>query len=100
MIPIRCFTCTKVVGNLWEPFKQKLQDDRSPNEALYELGLTRYCCRRMLISHLDLTDKFLMYNCPSYTTDANDSSPVDERVEKSGPVNIQQQILRVASRHL
>ncbi len=94
MIPIRCFTCGKLVGNLWEPYKQKLQQDKSANAALDELGLDRYCCRRMLISHLDLSDKFLMYNCSSHSngTESSCSSP------ESIPMNIQQQMLGLQTR--
>lgn len=31
-------------------------------EAFEQLGLTRYCCRRMLLTHVDLIDKLMLYN--------------------------------------
>jgi len=59
MVPVRCFTCGKVVGENWEEFKARSATkagDEDPEEVLDELGVERQCCRRMLVSHKDLVD--------------------------------------------
>ena len=38
-----------------------LHADFSEREALDELGLRRYCCRRMVLTHVDLIEKKLAY---------------------------------------
>ena len=66
IIPVRCFTCAKVIGNKWEAYQKLLSEGVSKEEALTQLGLKRYCCRRMLLTHVDLIDKFLEYPQPKF----------------------------------
>ncbi|XP_071831178.1 uncharacterized protein [Apostichopus japonicus] len=61
IIPIRCFTCGKVIGSKWEAYLGLLQAEYTEGDALDALGLKRYCCRRMLLSHVDLIEKLLNY---------------------------------------
>ncbi|AKH97940.1 DNA-directed RNA polymerase subunit N [Halanaeroarchaeum sulfurireducens] len=59
MVPVRCFTCGKPVGEHWDEYKARAatqEGDEDPEEVLDDLGLDRYCCRRMLVSHDDLVD--------------------------------------------
>ena len=62
IIPVRCFTCGKVIGNLWHRYLELLNEKKDMIEIFRELGLNRYCCRRMIISHVDLIEKLLKYN--------------------------------------
>jgi DNA-directed RNA polymerases I, II, and III subunit RPABC5 len=61
IIPIRCFTCGKVIGNKWEQYLALIEEDYHEGDALDALGLRRYCCRRMLIGHVELIEKLLHY---------------------------------------
>ena len=77
IIPIRCFTCSKVIADKFDYYhleKNKLaslangNDDKTDKdnlkffsdihtkEILDNLGLIRYCCRRSLMSSVDMMD--------------------------------------------
>jgi DNA-directed RNA polymerase subunit N (RpoN/RPB10) len=82
IIPVRCFTCAKVIADKWEYYvrrckeleeqqKNKTDDKDTDNEiqldkqhydktvrqiVFEELGLDRLCCRRMLLGHVDLIE--------------------------------------------
>lgn len=61
MIPVRCYSCNKIIANKWKTYKKDIEAGISAKDALDKIGLTRYCCRRMLLGHVDLVDKMLMY---------------------------------------
>lgn len=50
------------MGDKWETYLQYLDEGMSEGDALDRLGLKRYCCRRMVLTHVDLIEKFLRYN--------------------------------------
>lgn len=58
IIPIRCFTCNNVIADKYDYYvkeKEKLTDDnQETREILDRLGLNRYCCRRHMITTLDM----------------------------------------------
>ncbi|OQV12865.1 putative DNA-directed RNA polymerases I, II, and III subunit RPABC5 [Hypsibius exemplaris] len=61
IIPVRCFTCGKVLGDKWEAYLNLLSNDYQEGDALDALKLKRYCCRRMLLGHVDLIEKLLNF---------------------------------------
>jgi len=61
MVPVRCFTCGSVVGDKWEEFSQRVKAGEAPGKVLDDLGVARYCCRRMLLSQVDVIDEVLKY---------------------------------------
>ncbi len=42
IIPVRCFSCGKPIGHLWESFKQRVAKGEKPKKVLDELGLRGY----------------------------------------------------------
>ena len=51
LFPIRCYTCNKVIGNLYEKYLALLREGKSRKTALDELKITRYCCRSRFLTH-------------------------------------------------
>ena len=56
MIPIRCFTCGKPVGHLWEEYNERVAKGENRKEVMDSLGLERYCCRGLFLGTVDLID--------------------------------------------
>ncbi len=57
IIPVRCFTCGKVVGSTYPEYVRRVGMGEDPQKVLDDLGLERYCCRRMIISHANLIEE-------------------------------------------
>lgn len=64
MIPIRCYTCGKTIAQYYEDYLEGLKEGKEAKELLDAFGLTRYCCRRMLITHVELIDDILTFSSP------------------------------------
>ena len=79
IIPVRCFTCNKVIGDRYSTYLYKVQEEQKKNpntnrvidtnsikndnieqsyqgKVLNELDIKRYCCRRMFLTQVDIVD--------------------------------------------
>tara|TARA_B100001093_G_C26841197_1_gene1020648 strand:- start:2038 stop:2274 length:237 start_codon:yes stop_codon:yes gene_type:complete len=76
IIPVRCFTCNRVLGSKYGMYKEmislgkdneniingdpdlNLEEDNIHQKAFKAVGVNdRYCCKRHLVSHIDLIQK-------------------------------------------
>lgn len=56
IIPIRCMTCGKPIGHLWEKYNDQTSKGKDSMKVLDDLGLERYCCRSLFVTHVDMID--------------------------------------------
>ena len=73
IIPVRCFTCGKLIGDKYRWYLERVADlkqkqkkeipeyfhidftEETPEaQVLNELQLTRQCCRRHMLTHVDI----------------------------------------------
>jgi len=52
IIPVRCFTCGSPLAHYWEEFRKRVESGEEPGKVLDDLGIKRYCCRKMLLAHV------------------------------------------------
>ena len=64
IIPVRCFSCGKVIGHMWKTYSTSVEKGENPGDVMDKLGLRRYCCRRMLLSNVDLIGKVIEHTNP------------------------------------
>lgn len=53
MLPIRCFTCGKVMKH-YNTYCRRVHDNKEdPKKVLDDLGYDRYCCRAIMTTSLE-----------------------------------------------
>ncbi|MEL9998569.1 MAG: DNA-directed RNA polymerase subunit N [Thermoplasmata archaeon] len=72
IIPVRCFSCGRVIATDYLKFREEVEkiktnEHRNPTsdeitKIFDDLGVKRYCCRRMIISHIDLIDEVINFD--------------------------------------
>jgi len=61
LMPVRCYTCNRVLGHMWKEYKLQRDAGQDAAEIFDFLGIPpkSYCCKRMLISHIETIDTVL-----------------------------------------
>ena len=62
MIPVRCWSCGKVIAHVYEQYKRAVDGGEDAQITLDGLGIKRYCCRRMFVGHVDLIDEIAPFS--------------------------------------
>tara|TARA_Y100001970_G_scaffold144257_1_gene177187 strand:- start:4900 stop:5115 length:216 start_codon:yes stop_codon:yes gene_type:complete len=64
IIPVRCWSCGKVIAHAYEGYKNAVAEGEDPSKAMDDAGLERYCCRRMFLGHVELIDEVAPFSIP------------------------------------
>lgn len=56
IVPIRCFSCGKPIAHLYGQYTERVSKGEDKKKVLDEIGLHRYCCRTIFLSHVDLIE--------------------------------------------
>lgn len=68
IIPIRCFTCGKVIADKWKTYEEHCKSlnnkehkdgihdsfEQYKGNILEKIGITKICCKRHFLGHVDL----------------------------------------------
>ncbi len=61
IIPVRCYSCGKPIGHLWEEFEKRVKAGEDRKKVLDDLGLERQCCRAIFLGHVELIDEIAKF---------------------------------------
>jgi len=61
IVPIRCFSCGKVIAGKQAEFKERIEKHEDPGKVLDSLGLKKYCCRKTILTHVELVEDIMKY---------------------------------------
>ena len=61
LVPVRCFTCGKLIADKYEDYQNKIKAGEEPIKVLDELGMDRYCCRRMLLTSVETIQQVIPF---------------------------------------
>ncbi|TPP50072.1 hypothetical protein CGC20_17095 [Leishmania donovani] len=87
IIPVRCFTCGNVIADKYLLYLDLVSQGVSEEDAMNVFHLERFCCRRMMLTHVDMTDLLLKFN-PADTNVLGTASVAAAAGEDDGAVGM------------
>jgi len=54
MLPIRCFSCNKIIGCYNSIFENYLKTNNNYQFFFEKYNISRYCCRKIFLTHVDI----------------------------------------------
>lgn len=57
ILPVRCFTCNKIISNKWNKYHELTNLGKKPEIVFKDLNINLYCCKRMFLCHVNIIDK-------------------------------------------
>ncbi|MEM3120837.1 MAG: DNA-directed RNA polymerase subunit N [Candidatus Nitrosocaldus sp.] len=61
LIPVRCFTCGNLIADKYNIYVNRVRMGEKPANVLDDMGVKRYCCRRMFLSTVETINQLLPY---------------------------------------
>lgn len=50
-----------MIADKWEDFAKRVKNGEDPKKVLDSLDVTRYCCRRMILGHVEISENILKF---------------------------------------
>ena len=61
LVPVRCFTCGKLDADKYSDYQTRIKTGEDPKIVLDNLGMERYCCRRMLLTTVETIQQVIPF---------------------------------------
>ena len=61
LVPVRCFTCGKLIADKYSDYQTRIKTGEDPKIVLDDLGMERYCCRRMLLTTVETVQQIIPF---------------------------------------
>ena len=61
LVPVRCFSCGKLIADKYSDYHNRIKTGEDPKKILDDLGIERYCCRRMLLTTVETIQQVIPF---------------------------------------